>query len=198
MKFVAACVTAFVILLGSQLSHAGSICSDGWISPTSGSGSCSYHGGIAGGRTGSPSRSVITGIPSTIPLSELWVTQRYVHPDDPGEILRQAGTDDFNLDDELGPPFAVEEHAEKCQIVCFDSMACKELWWKHSQVVDEINSLIRQHNQIILDQRNDFSCDALCKGRFDMAEKALNIRYRVIDEYNRKLMVDSQIHYAVR
>lgn len=44
----------FALLIGGsfvsiQPASAGQLCADGWYSPSSGSGSCSWHGGIAGG-----------------------------------------------------------------------------------------------------------------------------------------------------
>lgn len=36
-------------LVGVQPASAGQYCADGWYSQSSGSGSCSWHGGIAGG-----------------------------------------------------------------------------------------------------------------------------------------------------
>jgi hypothetical protein len=36
-------------LVGVQSASAGQYCADGWYSQSSGSGSCSWHGGIAGG-----------------------------------------------------------------------------------------------------------------------------------------------------
>jgi len=43
----------FLALVLSRSASAGSICSDGWISGSTGSGTCSHHGGIAGGGGGS-------------------------------------------------------------------------------------------------------------------------------------------------
>lgn len=37
----------FLLMLISSLAQAGSICNDGWVSPSEGSGACSYHGGVA-------------------------------------------------------------------------------------------------------------------------------------------------------
>lgn len=44
---------AFVLMLGTsfitiQPANAGQLCADGWYSSSSGSGTCSWHGGIAG------------------------------------------------------------------------------------------------------------------------------------------------------
>jgi hypothetical protein len=36
-----------LLMLISSLARAGSICNDGWVSPSEGSGTCSYHGGVA-------------------------------------------------------------------------------------------------------------------------------------------------------
>jgi len=39
-------LTSLLLLLTSH-AYGGSICNDGWVSPSEGSGACSYHGGIA-------------------------------------------------------------------------------------------------------------------------------------------------------
>lgn len=53
-----------ILLLLASSAYGGSICNDGWVSPSEGSGTCSYHGGVA-----SPSR---ISVPSSPSLSSSW------------------------------------------------------------------------------------------------------------------------------
>jgi hypothetical protein len=57
-------LTTLLLLLASS-AYGGSICNDGWVSPSEGSGTCSYHGGIA--------RPSGISVPSGPSLSSGWV-----------------------------------------------------------------------------------------------------------------------------
>ena len=58
-------LTSLLLLLLTSSAYGGSICNDGWVSPSEGSGACSYHGGIA--------RPSGISVPSGPSLSSGWV-----------------------------------------------------------------------------------------------------------------------------
>ena len=72
--------TLFLVLSFLTTFANATPCNDGWESPSSGSGTCSHHGGIAGGSTGYyPTHSPANSAPTPAPVTQApWKSEKLV------------------------------------------------------------------------------------------------------------------------